>query len=76
MSLLKKVGQKWLKFAHIVANIQIVLALTLIYWLLLAPMAVVLKLVSDPLTLRQPRRPEWKLRRSSPSTLEGMRKQF
>ena len=76
MSLLRTLWQKWLKIAHMLGNVQIVIALTLVYWLMLAPMAVVLKLVSDPLTLRRPQQPEWTQRRSSPRTLDGMRKQF
>ena len=73
---MKAAWRGWLKFAHIVGNIQIVVALTLIYWLLLAPMPAVLKLVSDPPTMRRPRRAEWGLRRASPNAMEGMRKQF
>jgi hypothetical protein len=76
IKLLAKISRKWLQLAHIFGNIQITIALTLVYWLLLAPMAVVLKLVSDPLVLRRPRRPEWGQRRSSPYTLDGMKKQF
>lgn len=75
MILLRKLGQKWLIFASIVGNIQMVIFLTLVYWLVLAPVAVVLKLVSDPLMLHRPERLQWLPRRPFVCTLDGMRKQ-
>ena len=76
MSMLPKVWGKWLKVAHVIGNIQMVIALSLVYWLLLAPMAVILKLVSDPLALRHRGRARWEHRPSPPNVLDAIKNQF
>ena len=38
-SILKMVWRGWLKFAHVVGTIQMVIILTLVYWIMLSIMA-------------------------------------
>jgi len=76
MSMLVKIWQKWLKFAQVVGVVQMVIALTLVYWLMVVPTALVLRLVSDPLALRWRHRPGWRSCCSQPDMLGSMKRQF
>lgn len=51
--------QKWKKLSHKVLDKQSNLILSLLYWLLLAPLAIVFKLLSDPLHRRSNPRSFW-----------------
>jgi len=80
MRLLRKLGRGWLKFAEILGNIQMVLVLSIVYWVMVLILALPLKLLRDPLTLKSPRTGGWVKR--TPATgelesgiLESMRKQ-
>ena len=80
MRLLRKLGRGWLKFAEILGNIQMVLILSIVYWVMVLILALPLKLLRDPLTLKGPRPGGWVKR--IPATgelesgiLESMRKQ-
>ena len=76
MRILAGIGRKWLKIAHVIGTVQMVIALTLVYWLMLAPMALALRFAKDPLALRRPPRPQWGTRSSSPSVLDSMKNQY
>ena len=56
---INKLWSKWLNFANIIGNINMTILLSLIYFLLLAPMAIVFKLGSDPLRLKKPEIITW-----------------
>lgn len=65
--------QKWKKFATIVGNFNARLLLTLFYFTLLVPFAVLRKLASDTLRMRKHYRTQWI---EIPPEEEGMEKQF
>ena len=46
---LKKLGNGWLKFAHVLGTIQMVVILTLVYWVMLSIMAIPFRFFSDSL---------------------------
>ena len=46
---LKQLWRGWLKFAHVLGTIQMVIILTLIYWVMLSIMAIPYRLFADSL---------------------------
>ena len=74
--ILRKAWNRWLKFAEIVGTIQMVIVLSLVYWLILMPMAIPFRLLADPLALRRCQRIRWVQRRPTGDILEAMKKQF
>jgi hypothetical protein len=48
---------RWTKVAHVVGNVQARILLTLFYFVIAPPFALVVKLLHDPLALREPREP-------------------
>jgi hypothetical protein len=54
MGLLRLFWEHWKKFAHAFGNFQARLLLMLFYYVVAAPFALGLKLLSDPLRLRKP----------------------
>ncbi|MCZ6672978.1 MAG: hypothetical protein O7C75_08565 [Verrucomicrobia bacterium] len=74
-SILQMVWRGWLRLAEAFGTFQMVLILSLVYWTLLAVMAVPFRLFADPLGLRSASHGGW-VQRSSVSTLDAMRKQY
>ena len=72
---LGKVWRKWLKFAEILGNIQMVVLLTIIYWTMLILLAIPFKLLADPLALKRSRSQRWIPKSPVNDVLESMRKQ-
>ena len=75
LRILAKGWRGWLKFAHILGNIQISIFLTLVYWILFPLWAIPYRLFSDRLALRNPDRARWMSRVPDPDRMESMRKQ-
>ena len=75
MRILSKVWLRWLRFAEIIGNVQMIILLFLLYWTMLAIVAIPFKLLSDPLSLKSPRKGGWVRRPPIPKVLESMRKQ-
>ena len=59
MRLLGAVWRGWLRFAIIFGNVQMIVVLTLVYWIMVAMVALPFKLLADPMSLRRPRHPVW-----------------
>ena len=76
LSLLKKAWRHWLGFAEIFGTIQMVIVLTLVYWIFAPLMGIPLRLFADPLGLRGSHRTRWVQRDAAPPNLEAMKKQF
>ena len=74
--MLRKAWQRWLKFAEIVGTIQMVIALSIIYWVFLPFIAVPFKLKSDSLALHRSRRNHWIDRDVPADVLDSMKKQY
>ena len=75
LAYLRKTGRGWLKFAEIVGNIQMIVLLSLIYWVLFPIVAIPFKLLADPLSLRHHGQVRWIVRSPVSQILESMRKQ-
>ena len=74
---INKLVSKWLNFANIIGNINMTILLSLIYFLLLTPMAIVFKLVSDPLRLKKPKTITWMVPQSFFNDVDNsMKNQF
>lgn len=65
---------RWLKFAEVVGTVQMIIVLSLVYWTLVAAMAIPFRLMSDPLALKGPR--TWIRHRAGSSTLDRMKDQY
>ena len=72
---LKGVWRRWLKFAEILGNIQMIIILTIIYWILVSVTAIPYKLFTDRLGLRRSGTYRWVSRGPVPDVLEAMRRQ-
>ena len=73
----KTTWRGWLRFAEVVAMVQMMIILTIVYWIFIAAAAVPFGIIPDPLGLR--RRPggaRWSLRNPPADSLEYMRKQW
>ena len=75
MRFLSRVWKRWVRMAEFIGNVQMVVILTLIYWTMLAVVAIPLKFFDDPLTVRKPDRIKWVQREAPESVLDSMRKQ-
>jgi len=56
---LKNFWQRWLTLAQKMANFQARIFLTLFYFLIISPMAILLKLFSDPLRIKMSHSSYW-----------------
>ena len=69
------IGRGWLRFAVIFGNVQMVVVLTLVYWVMVAMVAIPFKLLAYPLSLRRPRSPTWTRRVVDEDLPNSMRRQ-
>lgn len=72
---LKRGWSRWLRFAELVGNVQMIILLTIIYWTLLALVAIPFKFLADPLAIRRPSAARWRARRPASNVFESMRRQ-
>ncbi len=72
----KAAWRGWLKFVEIFGTVQMVIVLTVVYWTLVAVMAVPFKLFSDPMTMKGPRFVQWAQRSTEEKMLDAMKRQF
>ena len=63
-----------MRFVHVFGTLQMVLLLTLVYWLMIPLVAIPRKLLSDPLQLRNSGE-RWHDRDSAERDLDWMKKQ-
>ena len=73
-SLGKRAWARWLRFAEIVGTVQMVIILTLVYWTVVAAMAIPFKILADPLGFKRPR--GWTPGRQARSDLDWMKEQY
>ena len=76
LALLEVVWRGWLKFSQILGTFQMVVILTLFYWIALPVMAIPFKILADPLRLRRPDRASWVERESGCQTVDRMKQQY
>jgi len=72
---LKLFWRSWMKFANVFGNLQMWIILTLIYWVMILPLAIVFKRLADPLALKHSGQPRWIRRPPITNILESMKKQ-
>ena len=72
----QRIWNRWLKIAEIFGTIQMMIILSVVYWLLLPLVAIPFRLVSDPLSLRDPSLSRWVKRRAPSNIFESMKKQY
>lgn len=73
----KALWQGWLAVVRKIGYVQSQLVLTLIYFVLVAPFALAVRLFSDPLRLRRPSSWQWlSAHARSSATLNSVRQQF
>ena len=70
----KRAWARWLRFAEIVGTVQMVIILTLVYWTVVAAMAIPFKILADPLGFKRPR--GWTPRLQARSGLDWMKNQY
>ena len=74
---MQKIWQRWKAFSTAVLDRQATLILSFLYWLLIAPTAIVYQLVSDPLHLKLCRKSFWFEEKSNDSSsLADLKKQY
>ena len=67
---------RWTRIAHAIGTFQAHLLMTVMYFLLLPPFALVARLCGDPLRVRRATTPAWLPRPPQSPTLEDGRRQF
>lgn len=74
----RRIWDRWLKIAEVVGTIQMMIVLSIIYWVVLPFMAIPFRIFSDPLKLKRPAHSNWRERETddSMSTLDSMGSQF
>ena len=67
-----------MKVAEVIGTVQMIIILSILYWLVLPLMAIPFKLLSDPLKIKRPSQSNWreKQRDESISTLDSMNNQY
>lgn len=74
--MLKTAWKGWLKLAEVLGTIQMMVILSLVYWIMLPIIAVPFKLFADPLVMRKPSEAKWVKRDSGSQTLDEMKLQY
>ena len=73
---LKQLWGHWLRIAKVIGDFQAGVILTVFYIVILGPMAVCFRLLSDALRLKRPAVVTWSLRPPTEQKLEAARRQF
>ena len=71
----RKAQNGWMKFAKIFGNFQMLLVLSIVYWIMMLPLALVFRLFADPLALKSPSNSHWIKRQITDNIFESMKKQ-
>ncbi len=73
---LSRAWQAWKRAAHWLGDKQAIVIYTLLYFVVIGPIALARRISADPLQLRARRRPSfWLPRAATPGTLEEARRQ-
>ena len=75
--MLRRAWQRWKAIAHAIGAFQSRVMLNLFFFLILAPFAIGVKLLSDPLRITRQRRSHWYDKETNPATRwDHARRQF
>ncbi len=75
-TLLRRIVDSWLAFAHLLGTVQMVVLLTVVYWVFIPLMYVPFGLIADPLRLRRSAGSWWRKREAPDDLMEFMRRQW
>ena len=75
-SRLRSILDGWLAFAHLIGTVQMVVLLTVVYWVFIPLMYVPFGLISDPLRLRRSKGSGWREREVPGEAMEYMIRQW
>ncbi len=75
-SRLRSILDGWLAFAHLIGTVQMVVLLTVVYWVFIPLMYVPFGLIADPLRLRRPKGSGWREREVPEDAMEYMTRQW
>ena len=67
--------RKWIALATILGNIQMIVLLSIVYWVMVSMLALPLKLLSDPLGMRKSHGARWLKRPPQDHMIDSMKKQ-
>ncbi len=70
---IKKIWDKWKKLSQKIIVFQSKILLALIYFIFVSPIAIMMKIFSDPLKLKG--RPQWFVREKEDPVIEKLREQ-
>jgi len=73
--MLKTAWRQWKRFIVFLGNVQIVIVLTIVYWLLMPFIALPFKFLSDPLAARKNAKSAWKDENPAPHDMEFLKRQ-
>jgi hypothetical protein len=68
--LLKRLWARWKVISHVIGTFQARVLLTVFYFLIVPPFALIVKLVTDPLSLRAPQTASYWVTRLRPERAE------
>jgi hypothetical protein len=75
--MLRRLWDRWKTIAQIIGDFQARFLLTLFYFVIIPPAALMIRAFSDPLQLKPPRGASmWMPRASEPPSLDDARRQF
>jgi len=75
MTVLKSVWEWWKRVARKIGEFQSRLILVIIYFTIMAPVGILMRLFGDPLLIKD-KEPKWAIKNEVPPTLENLRRQF
>ena len=75
-SRLRVILNGWLAFAHLIGTVQMVVLLTVVYWVFIPLMYIPFGLIADPLRLRRSKASGWREREGSADVMESLRRQW
>ena len=75
-SRLRVILNGWLAFAHLIGAVQMVVLLTVVYWVFIPLMYIPFGLIADPLRLRRSEASGWREREVSGDVMESLRRQW
>jgi len=74
-SVWRRIWAGWLGFAHLIGTVQMVVVLTIVYWVFIPLVYLPFGLIADPLRLRKSAGSHWLEREEPEDILEHMRQQ-
>ena len=75
-SIFRKAWDGWMRFAEMMGTVNLVIILSIMYWTMVAVIAIPFKLASDPLRIKTSEGHGWVVREPFDTDLESMRNQY